>query len=452
MMKIYPPPCEDPLDYVPFLNPGWRKPEHLQTMGGLALEIATWARGDSDKPIRELVTYPIRHFKSETILAICVWLLEQFPWMNIMLLAYDDDRVHWLGNRLRELCLVVKDRPYVGPTKGWNRVDHWKNSEGGGVTILSSKQSREGFTCHCLIADDPINEKQVAKIEERDACDNAINFYTGRTLLFRDGGYVQGPVIIVASRFSRDDMIGRRLERPGWHHSYAPAITKDDKPFAPNVFTLEQLKSIRAELAVTEPREETWYSRWQGTPKEDRGADKFKEHPALYDFLPKGSDAIGIDFIGEESRWFAMTRVRVSGGCVFVRECARFVADPNELAKRVNESFNTDGRCDVYAFMSGSERIAIRRMQEQGIIITPLTAGQNRLWRTLPTMQIWEEDKILWPHDGSGKASIARISRFTGGEDEDNDEVDALVAVVEGSMLWNASSKPFWVGKRRQLP
>lgn len=446
-MRNFPAPCDDPLAYVPFLNSGWQRPDHLATLGELAREVAAWARGDSQKAIRALVTYPIRHFKTETILALAVWLLEQFPWLNIMLLTYDLDRAEWMGKRLRELCQCVADRPYIGPAKGWNRLDHWKNSEGGGVTILSAQQSREGFTVHVLICDDPINEKQVAKQEERDACDRAITFYTGRTLLFRDGGYVQGPVIIVASRFSRDDMIGRRLNRPGWKSFHAPALSDDGKPFAPKVFSYAQLQSIRAELAVSDPREETWYSRWQGTPKEDRGADKFKPNPATYDFLPPGIDATGVYLIGER-QWFAIVHMRISKGCAFVRSCQRFVAEPNELAKRLNEM---PDHGEIYAFMSGSERIAVRRMQERGLVVTPLTSGQNRLWRSLRAIQLWDEGRILWPADGSGKHSIERISKFTGGEDEENDEVDALVAVIEGAMLWAGSSKPEKTGKRRQI-
>jgi hypothetical protein len=444
-MKNYPAPCENPLDYVPFLNPGWQRPDHLQTMGVLAREIAAWARGETNEAIRALVTYPIRHFKSETILAIAVWLLEQFPWLNIMILTYDIDRSEWLGKRMRELCQAVRDRPYIGPAKGWNRLDHWKNSEGGGVTILSAQQSREGFTVHVLICDDPINEKQVVKAEERDACDRAIAFYTGRTLLFRGDGYVQGPIIIVASRFSRDDMIGRRLNRPGWQKFYEPAIRDDGTPFAPKVFSAAQLTAIRAELRESDPREETWFSRWQGTPKEDRGADKFKPNSATYEFLPKGIDATGVYLIGER-QWFAIVHTRISGGCAFVRSCQRFVAEPNELASRLLE---IPDRGEVYAFISGSERIAIRRMQERGIVVTPLTAGQNRLWRTLRTIQLWEEDRILWPADGSGKHSIERLSKFTGGEDEETDEVDALVACIEGAMLWADAAKPEKFGKRR---
>lgn len=451
-MKNYPAPCADPLAYVPFLNPGWQKPEHLHTLRGLFVQIAAWARGENDDVIRALVTYPIRHFKTETVLALSVWLLEQFPWLTIMILTYDLDRAEWLGKRMRELCRVVADRPYIGPMKGWGRLDHWKNSEGGGVTILSSQQSREGFNVNVLLCDDPINEKQVVKLEERDACDNSISFYTGRTLLYRNDGYVKGPVIIVASRFSRDDMIGRRLTRTGWEKFHAPAITDDGKAFAPKVFSLEKLYDVRLELAQSDPREETWFSRWQGMPKEDRGADKFKPNPAQYEFLPKGKDAIGIDFIGEESRWFAITHVRISAGVCFVRQCVRFVAEPNELAQRIHEIWNREGRCDVYAFMGSSERIAIRRLLERGIVVTPMVSGQNRLWRTLRTIQLWEDDRVLWHADGRGAKSIDRMSKFTGSEDEENDEVDALVAVIEGAMLWTASTKPEWLGKVRQLP
>lgn len=441
----------DPLLYAKWLNRdrGWQSPKHLHELADLFERIAHWARGDSDEIIRALITYPIRHWKTETILSLTVWLLEQVPSLRIMLMSHDIERVEWMGKRIRQLCQsVAAEHPtlaYIGPAKGWNRLDHWENIHGGGVTILSSQQSREGFTVHVLIVDDPVNEKQIKKQEDRDAADHAISFYTGRTMLFRNGGNVQGPVILVASRFSQDDMTGRRLERGGWEYYYNPAVNPDGTAFAPEIFSKALLDSNRAEMAKDDPREEVWWSRWMGKPLGERGQDKFKPNPATYDFLPPGKDATGIYIIGER-QWFAIVHLRISKGCAFVRSCQRFVAEPNELASRLKE---IPDRGEVYAFISVHERIAVRRMLERGVTVTPLTEGQNRLWRSLRTIQLWEENRILWPADGSGKANIARISKFTGSEDEDPDEVDALVAVIEGAMLWANADRPIKFGKRR---
>ena len=148
--------------------------------------------------------------------------------------------------------------------------------------------------------------------------------------------------------------------------------------------------------------------------------------------------------MGEDTRWFAIVRTRISGGNVYVTGCERFAAAPEEVVKRVREI----GGAKAYAYMSGSERIALRHLAEAGIMIMPLVAGQNRLWRTEHTLRHWNAGRILWPTQGH-KTAIERFQKFTGGEDEENEEIDALVSVVEGALLWSDAARPEWIGRRR---
>jgi hypothetical protein len=431
------------IEYIPQISPEFKPPYHM------AEWLAIFDRIAKGEPVRALLTYPIRHYKTETTLHGVLWLLEHDPTLRMVIMTFSHERAMWLGKRLR----VLAKRTKVGPTRGDDTITSWHNARGGGVVVMSADMSREGFDCHVLLVDDPLDEHGARQRDQRDMVDMQISNYTSRCM--RAGK--PGPVIIAASRFSRDDPTGRRLARQtvGWEHLSRPAIIdlglETERAFAPDVWSLDQLKKMRAEQLEVDPYERIFWARFQGDPRVAR-ADNFNE-PVRYDYLPiMGGyrDGIGIDMsysTGARSDWYAIVRIRIVAGTIHIKSCRRFKADPRDAEAELRTARDIDGAATpIYTYVSGPERIAIAHLAERGIAVNAMQAGQNKLWRAQKTIKIWRDGRIQWPP--GNEAAIDRFKQFTGQEGGDDDEVDALVSVVDG-MYFMGGATPHMVGERR---
>jgi hypothetical protein len=440
-----PPPL---MEYIPRLSPEMRPPYHLSEYCALLERACT-------EPVRALVTEPIRHWKTETTLHAVVRMLEHDPTRRAIVLCHSFERAKWLGKRLRELAERTNSPGYpgrsVGPARGWNTIEHWQNEHGGGVLIMSADQSREGFDCHVLICDDPIDEHGAESRERRDEVDRSIEYYTSRCKL-RDGR--SGPVIIVMSRFHTDDPIGRRMARRAvqWTTIHHPAIiglgTSEERAFAPEVWPLEELRRWRAERAEFDARERLFWARLQGEPLPDTMS--YFHSPTRYDAMPTWPgyrDAIGIDMSFSRARradWAAAVVTRWwrhgrSGRSeCYVRTVLRFRADLGELIARVQSLLEEYGRMPIYTYTSGPERAAIDAMAMYGIRVSPMHASAPKFVRAQRTIDDHNAGRILWPNEPWVDSVYRRMQDFRGNEEDPDDEIDALVSVHD-AMAYDAA-------------
>lgn len=415
------------LDYIPSISPEFRSPFHLTDYCAL-LERAC------SEPVRALCTEPIRHHKTETTLHGVLRMLEVEPTLRIILLCHSHARAQWMGKRLRELA----GRTDVGPARGWNTIDHWQNEKGGGVVVMSADQSKEGYDCHVLVCDDPIDEHGAQTQEKRDEVDRAIAYYTARCM--RQGR--PGPVLIVMSRFHPDDPVGRRLKRTAqhWEHIHHPAIIdlgkETERAFAPDVWPLDELKKMRAEYAEVDPRERVFWARLQGEPKPD-AMSSFKT-PTRYTALPDWPgfrDAMGIDMSFSRAKradWAALFVTRWWKKDCYVRFAKRCRADLGDLTKEIIELREAYGRMPIFSYVSGPERGAITHMSMMGVAVTPIQASAPKFIRAQRTIDAHNAGRILWPSESWVDAIMGRLENWKGNEDDPDDEADALVSVHDG--------------------
>lgn len=432
------------LDYITKISPDFRPPYHLLEY------LAIYERVRQGEPVRVLCTLPIRHFKTETTLHALLWLLEHDPTLRIVLMTHSHERAVWLGKRMRALA----KRTGVGPARGYDTINEWMNDFGGGVLIMSADMSREGWDCHVLVVDDPIDEKSITAKDKRQAVDDGINYYTARC---QKAGK-RGPVIIVASRLDDDDPIGRRLVRKAvtWETHHAPAVlnfgTDHEQAFAPDVISLEELRQIRAELAESDPREKTWFARFMGTPRADEH-DGFRD-PLRYQTLPTWPgfrDVLGIDLsfsAKKRADFAAIVRVRVYPHLAFVVDVQRFKAEPRELVTRLKLARTNDEA--IFSYMSGPEKGFAEYLAGEGLEINAMQVTAPKFVRAQNCIAAHNAGKILWPeHAPWVNGTLRNLTRWAGNEDDEDDEADAYVSVYEGAIRFAASQAPRKVGSWR---
>ena len=391
-----------------------------------------------------MIAEPIRHGKTTVTNHGILHILLKDPTTPIIHLSHSFERATAIGKRIRQLATSC-DQAFgtsIGPTRGTDVIHDWKNKHGGGVVVMSAAQSKLGYDCGCLIADDPIDEFGAQDMKVREEVDQALGHYTARTMR----GGRPGSVLIVMSRWSVDDPIGRRLQRTAreWEYVSEKALIDEGLPteraFAPHMWPVEELKKVRAELAELDPVERLWYAQFQADPRPP-GADLFGP-PTYYDTIPEQYGyrmAYGADLAftqGEKSDYFALVAAKIVGDRVFLVDAVRekLGAHMIESATRRMQSKWGDG--PVFSYVSGPEVGFVHEMYRRGLQFFPLRARFNKLVRAERAVHRWNQHQILVPTDGHWvKGFLHRIGCFRGNEkDGDDDEVDALVSLSDGAM------------------
>jgi len=430
------------LDWIPLCDSRYASPYHLEEFVRL-LEQAP--RGN----LRAMVSVPIRHHKTTTVMCAISWWLRRDPTLRVVYMSYSAKRAQEIGKDIRDLCTRMGTKPM----RGYDTIENWRCEEGGGVSCMSADQSKLGADVDVLIWDDPFSGPLEAdKPEVRAVVDETIAFYTNR--LSRGGSCIG-----VMSRFHPDDAIGRRMKRSGWHYVHNRAIenegTQEERAFAPSVFTLQEIKAKRAEMRDIDPTERTFYSQWQNEPRAPT-SDLFRD-PARYVTLPDWPgfrDVIGLDMSYTTARisdWSAIVVLRVYAGSVYVRDVQRVKLDVSTIRMQLRAVLQQYGRAPIFSYVSGPERGIVEDLNRNGVPVEPIPARYNKLVRAQRTVDRWNAGRIMVPTAAPWlDGFLGRVAAFRGVEGDDDDEVDALVSGHDGALAGATSGHPpLALGSRR---
>jgi hypothetical protein len=433
------------LDFIPLVSPHYQRPDHMVEW---CEHIERCLTGGE----RAINSYPIRHFKTQTTIHGIVWLLCKDPTIRILYMVRDFQRAQDVAPFILEVCAAAKVKYGldIGPERGTAAKLGWLNTHGGGVTIMSAQQSRQGSDVDVLIVDDPIGEQDVKVKREKDFVDEQIAYYTAR--VGRPGR--KGSVLMVMSRWDIDDPAGRRVLRLGWREYRSPAIIdeglENERAFCPWIKSLEDLKQIREEYREQDPSLRVWHAQFQQDPQAP-GLAKFKPNPARWKELPPYNYRIGygIDmaFTTEvDSDFFAIVAVKYGGMKMFVQEIARYQLEPYMIKSVCKAFMGRYGFGPFFSYVSGPEKGFVSMLRQEGIPVMPMLARYNKLVRAEKTIVRWNGDAILLPEQGVWiQGALSRFSAWRGYEKAyGDDEIDALVSVSDGlvgSAVAGAGSK-----------
>jgi predicted phage terminase large subunit-like protein len=450
------------LEFIPLVSPQFTSPWHLEEWCKILQRCLVGG-------VRACCSVPIRHQKTETSIHGIAWLLCKDPTIQVIYMVADERMANDRANRIRLVCEAAAARfgIDIGPERGQNVKTSWKNSRGGGVQVMSAKQSRQGADVDVLLFDDPISELDVFDPAIRERVDMAIAIYTARAGRPSRRGSVAG----VMSRWHPDDPIGRRKDRVAevWEKIERPAIAVNDNgdeiAFAPDVMDLEELHKRRAELREQDPTERMWWANFQNNPLPDT-IGLFKS-PKRFDVLPVGGfrTVIGLDMAYSSSahadsfalvvlkiyaETFIENGTQVYGERAYVVNVWRERWDPSVVHQTILMARGMYPGAVMYSYMAGPEVGIAHYLAEKGIPIQVMPARYSKRQRAQAAIDKNNAGRILVPEQAPWVSGfVSRLILFSGLEKAGNDdEVDALVSAVDGGMAVS-QSVPRTVGRRR---
>lgn len=217
----------------------------------ISLKIAIGvAKGDA----RIIISAPPRHGKSRiSTIHAPLWVLENFESKNVVTTTYGADLSEDFARLIKDFITENPDLLDVRLRKDANRIAKFLTSKEGALTSIGLGGPITGRGADVLLIDDFI--KQIKEALSPTYRDFVYNWFTTTAMTRLEPN---ASVIIVATRWHRDDLIGRILKNFGttdtggeWEHIKSHAIARENDPLGrepgealfPQRYSVKVLKS-----------------------------------------------------------------------------------------------------------------------------------------------------------------------------------------------------------------
>lgn len=220
-----------PVAYAQHVSPWFERQPHIDLLDDLIVKLTTdQLKDENGKVIRRLaVSMPPRHSKSETISSHTpAWAVTKYPDWRVILAAYGSDFAEEWGRKARN---HIEEHPEFGlkvaqdskAAKNWNLT----SPNRGGMMTAGIGGPTTGKGANLLIIDDYLKDAKEAQsaLVRKNQWDWWISVAKSR---LEPGGYV----IVLATRWHEDDLIGRFMQSQPerWVYLNLPALAEDDDP------------------------------------------------------------------------------------------------------------------------------------------------------------------------------------------------------------------------------
>lgn len=211
---------------------------------------------------RIVISAPPRHGKSQLIdVGVPIWVMENFPTYQTILASYGADLSEDFGREVRDTIIANEDLLTVRIPRATSKVNNFETESKGGMVSVGLGGAITGRGGNVLLLDDYIKEiKEALSPAHRNY---VWNWFTSTFYTRLEPG---GTVIIIATRWHSDDLIGRiKKHFPGkWTFIELPAEITDEAqaqkdPIGRKVgdvlfterYPIEKLQEIRTLLGST---------------------------------------------------------------------------------------------------------------------------------------------------------------------------------------------------------
>jgi predicted phage terminase large subunit-like protein len=226
---------------------------------------------------RLAISLPPRHTKSEFgSYLFPSWFLGKYPGKKVMQASNTGELAVGFGRKVRNLVMseqYAEVFPDVSLRQDSKAAGRWSTNHDGEYFAIGVGGTMTGRGADVVIIDDPHTEQEAALSAAGDTTiyDKAYEWYTSGP---RQRLQPNGAIIIIATRWSDKDLIGRVLKdsiernRPDeWRVIEFPAILPSGNPLWPEFWPLEQLQALKEELAPVK-----WNAQYQQKPTGEEGA------------------------------------------------------------------------------------------------------------------------------------------------------------------------------------
>ena len=440
------------LDFIPRVSPQFSRPVHLAPL------VRLFERAVAGEPVRAVVSAPPQHGKTEAMLHGIAWALTRDPSLPMAYATYGASLSESKSKRARGLVREAG----VELSGDSESASEWLTRAGGGLRATGVGGSLTGHPAKIVLVDDPYKNRVDA---ESGAYRRRVEDW------FEDVAKSRlapgGSMIVWATRWTPNDLSGKLIS-DGWEYVRLPAIEDASlEAFEAVEKALREATSpvveeaLRGELAraferlrvlwperwagrvmeLLERRSNpyTWASLYMGSPRPRGGTvfhDVYRYDPSE---LPRVGyvDGLGVDlaYAGKDSSdASAMVKGRRFGGQLFIRSALKVRVPAPVFVRRVGEEQAAEGGIPCWWYASTTERGAAELAIGHGATITPMLARADKFVRAQGYAGAWNEGRVLVPSDAGPwlDTFLDAHLNFTGIGDEDDDEVDAAVALYDG--------------------
>lgn len=409
------------LEYIPRVSPEIVSPVWMEPITS-ALERARY------EPLRVCFSAPPQHGKSTVFFHWIPWLLEQLV-VDVQYITYNE---RFAFKQLRRARRVANRAGLRFADDDHAATSDWNLASGASVMGAGIEGGITGNPGGAIACDDLYRNWKVAQSRTyRDQIDNEFM----ASVVTRTAP--RTPIVVVATRWHEDDQTARLLKR-GFTLINLPAINDAGEALSP-LRPIEYLKNLRdKELA-----DWLWWAMYQGVPRSLTGR-VFHRGPEWFDkaALPLvGRFGIGLDFAyTDEKRNDRSYSIlgRKCGSKLYVVSVTRKQVEAPEFVGEVKAHKEFGRGCPARWYHGGAGEKGIGSFfLRNGVAIEMMSASSDKFTRAVACAAAWNRGDILLPLDSKDATHLYdEIKNFTGSGDEEDDGVDALVA------LWDLLDTP----------
>lgn len=422
------------------------------------------AMGIAKGNARFIISAPPRHGKSK----LCThygpeWVLENFPGFNVALVTYGADLSTDFSREVRDSINDNKDLLKVRIREDASRLERFlTNNEGqaGSMTAIGLGGPFTGRGAHVLFIDDYI--KQIKEALSPTFREQQYEWFTttAMTRLEPDAS-----VIIIATRWHNDDLIGRILKNfPGeWTYIELPAEALPDDPLGrevgeplfPQRYPIEALHARKRLLGTM-----FYDAIYQQRPHDDSGKFAQRSWIKIVDTLPPGRyrwmrvwDMAGTEGGGDYTVG-GLYAMNIATKDVYLTNVIRGQWSSGKVERKIAETAAIDGTSvhitlEQESGSSGKTVIEYYKNQVlKGYRVEGYYSNKHKLVKAQPFLAGCEAGRFYLLKAGWNEAFLNEFDYFPEGEHDD--QIDT------GAIAWEKLvGKPRLVaswGRRIELP
>lgn len=457
--------------YIPRVSPRLVAPHWLKPLTDLLDQ--AW-----DTPVMAVVAAPPQHGKTECITHALCRGMQVRPERRNAYTTYNAKR----SGRVERKTRLVAERAGL---KLRFRQDDWLNERTGGSIIWASRKG--GLTGEpvdgVLVVDDILKDRREA--DSAAAREECLDWFDD---VADPRCHPSASKIVVATRWHPDDLSGELIKR-GWKYINLQALA-DGPTDANGVVISDPLQRRRGEPLCEERKSRvsllekqrtnifSFVSLYQGEPR-PRGGSVFGE-AAYYDALPAEAYRVGygLDLAYSKKktadhsvaielwRWDPPP-LRTADGKAHAQKPVFYVVGVIRKQVKAPEfllalhSMRSKRRGPMRWYASGTEAGSADFIKLKVPQLEVVTASEDKFQRAQPVAEAWNDQRVLVPsrkffgldeddHESQVPewvdAFVDEVCAFTGVNDGEDDQVDALAAAHD------VLNKKIWTGGTFTIP
>jgi len=400
---------------------------------------------------RLIVCLPPRHSKSEFASTFFpAWMMGLRGNLKIIQTTHTAELAVRFGRKVRN---IIDGEDYQGifpdlKLQSDNKsAGRWTTNQEGESFYAGVGGAITGRGADLLIIDDPHSEQDAMSPSAMDA---AYEWYTsGPRQRLQPGGII----IIVMTRWSTKDLVGKVLKRQGEEHADQwdvvefPAIMPEtDEPLWPGFWKKEELLSVKASLPLSK-----WNAQWMQNPTAASGAIVKREWWNVYEseVVPAYSYIIqsyDTAFSKKETAdysaittWAVFEPVAEGGDQIILLDAKRVRLDFPELKKLAYDEYQYWEPDCVLIEAKASGTPLTQELRRMGIPVTAYTPsrGQDKIARMNSVAPIFESGMVWAPDETFAEEVIDEMASFPFAEHDDytDSATMALMRFRQGGFL-----------------